>query len=205
MGFFQKMLYFIGLGVIVCMGKEPVDHETFFSQAVDSFSLRCIERFGIVSGDSLWVCGMSDGNPRMAYFFTSMIHSFRNRGISLFGCDSVSSKCPKLWITVLDARIRYEKIPSRFFGKNQVRRLAEIRTGCRFCREIQSPLEAEFIEIQKADTIATKYLDRLGKGAFLLENASQPSMFSFRNVLESILAFVTIGYTIYLFYSIRSD
>lgn len=206
MGFFQKTLYFIGLGVVFCMGEEPaVDHGTFFSQAVDSFVFECIDRFGIASGDSLWLRGISDVTPRSVYFFTSMIQSFRNRGIFVFSSDSVPSPCPGLWISVLDAGIRYEKMPSRFFGKKQFRRLAEIRAGCRFCREIQSPLDAERIWVQKSDTISTNDLDRLGKDTFLLENASRPSVISLWNVLESILAFLTIGCTIYLFYTIRSD
>ncbi len=96
MGLPQKILYFIGLGVI----------GTFFSQAVDRFALQCMERFGIASGDSLWMHGITDDHPRMTYFLTSMVHSFQNRGISIFSRDSASSGYPRLWITLLGAGIR---------------------------------------------------------------------------------------------------
>lgn len=206
MGFFKNALYFIAFGAILCMGEETaVDHDTFFAQAVEGFTLQCMERFGIVSGDSLWIHGITEGTPRMVYLFTSMVQSLRKRGIFVFRNDSVSLKCPGLWITVLDAGIRYEKIPSGFFEKKYLRRIAEIQAGCRFCRGIQTPLEAEHFWIQKLDTVLVRDLYRLEKGTFLLKNTSPPSIVSFRNVVESILAFVTIGCTIYLFYSIRSD
>lgn len=206
MGFFQKTVYFIGLGVVLCMGEEkPVDHGTFFAQTVDSFVVQCMDRFGIALGDSLWIHGISDENPRMSYFFTSMIQSFRNREVFVFSKDSLSSERPRLWMTVLHAGIRYEKLPSRFFGKKQFLRVAEIQVGCRFFREAQRPLEGELISVQTSDTISTRDLDRLGKDHFLLENGAPPSIISFRHVMETILAFATIGYTLYLFYSIRSD
>ncbi len=96
-------------------------------------------------------------------------------------------------------------MPSRFFGKKQIRRVAEVQAACQFCREIQSPLKAECIWIQKVDTLFANELSRLEKGAFLLEKTSPPSVISFRSVLETVFAFFTIGCTIYLFYSIRSD